>query len=254
MSKQQERSKKKVAIISLVIITGLVLLSLGSIFGLKAYHKHQENKIYSVGETMSYPDFKIEVTKAETKPVDLPIKKELVKKYGGLENKENCNKFSKAATMTHMGSPELVPYGPSDYNLCIRRNNSRDAIKKYSEANQQLVVDYKITANEAVSTSQIKIELIPDSGRKLNEQVDSLNCNEFIDPSTFDFDDSLISNTDCFEYIPFFQSEIGENLSKELTRSGYLYTDVRNSENTADFILTYNKDGKTHTRTMRVQL
>src|SRR5690606_10778359 len=107
MSKQQKRNKKKIVIISTSVVMSLVLLTLGGIFGLKAYQKHQENKIYSVGETMSYSDFKVEVTKAETKSVNLPVRNELVKKYGGLENKENCNKFSKAATMTHLGSPEL---------------------------------------------------------------------------------------------------------------------------------------------------
>lgn len=259
MSKQQKRSKKKPIIIAFIVIVGLALLTTGGIFGLKAYDKHQEDKIYSVGETMHYPDFNVVVTKAEAKPVNLPIKNELVQQYGGLDKDENCDTFSKASSLINVkfnsSTPiQALPNGPSDYNLCIRRNDSRKAIKQYSETNRQLVVDYKITANESVSTSQVRVQLIPDSGRKLNEQVDSLNCNEFIDPSTFDFGDTRTSNTDCFKYIPYFESELGGNISKGLTRSGYLYTDVRNNESSTDFILSYFHKGVNNTRTVRIDL
>ncbi|HEY1645272.1 MAG TPA: hypothetical protein VGF75_02705 [Candidatus Saccharimonadales bacterium] len=258
MSKQQKRNKRNPIIILVTAVVGLTLLAAGGIFSLKAYHKYQANKIYSVSQTMHYPDFSVVVTKAEAKPVNLPVQNELVKKYGGLDKDENCDTFSKASTMTHLGSPELVPYGPSDYNLCVRRNESRQEIKKYSEANRQLVVNYRIAANETVTTSQLKVQLIPDSGRKLNKQVDSFICNEFIQPSTSDFIGIRNSNNDCydhpFEYNPYFQSDIGENISKGLTRSGYLYTDVRNSENSVDFILSYYHDGKNNTRTTRIDL
>jgi hypothetical protein len=208
---------------------------------------------------MHYPDFSVVVTKAEAKPVNLPIKNELVQQYGGLDKDENCDTFSKASSMIRVtfnsSTPtQTLPYGPSDYNLCVRRNDSSNAIKQYSEANRQLVVDYKITANGTVSTSQVKVQLIPDSGRKLNEQVDSLNCNEFIDPSTFDLDGIRTTNTDCSKYIPYFQSEIGSNISKGLMRSGYLYTDVRNTEKSADFILSYYHNNERNTRTMRILL
>lgn len=254
MSKHQQRGKKKPIIITVSVVAALALLIVGGIFGLKAYNKHQEDKIYSVGETIKYPDFSVTLTKAETKPISLPLKDNLVKQYGGLENNENCDTFSKANTMTYMGTPQALPYGPSDYNLCIRRNDSRKAIKDYSDTNRQLVVDYKITADDSVSTSLIKVKLIPDSGRKLNEQADSLNCNEFIDPSTSDFGGVRSANTNCYKYIPYFQSELGSNIGKGLTRSGYLYTDIRSNENTADFILSYFRDGKNSTRTIRIDL
>lgn len=197
MSKQQKQSKNKHIITIIGVIVALALLTVGGVFGLKDYHKQQADKIYSVGQTMRYPGFSVEITKAEAKPVNLPIKKELVQQYGGLAKDENCATFSKASTMTYLGTPQAVPYGPSDYNLCVRRNDSRKAIKQYSEENRQLVVDYKITANDAMSTSQVKVQLIPDSGRRLNEQVDSLNCNEFINPSTSDVGAIRSNNINC---------------------------------------------------------
>lgn len=252
MSKQQKRSKKKPIIIAVTIIVGLALLTTGGIFGLKAYDKHQEDKIYSVGNTMHYPDFNLVITKAEVKPVNLPVKTDLVKKYGGLENPENCDAVSKAQKLEWYGAYKLP--GVSDYNLCIRRNNSRDDIKKYSDANHQLVVDYKIVANDTVSTKDIKIRLIPDSGRNPTVRVDDFNANEFMIDRYSDFDGAITETRDTFNYIPYFRSEIGENISKGITRPGYLYTDVRNSESSADFILTYTQNGKENIRTVRVDL
>lgn len=258
MSKQQKLNEKRPIIITLTVIVALPLLTVGGILGLKAYYKHQADKIYSVGETMNYRGFNVVVTKVEAKSVRLPLKNDLVQQYGGVDKDENCDTFSKASTMTYLGSPQLVPYGPSDYNLCIRRNNSRKVIKDYSTTNRQLVVDYKITANETVSTTQLKIQLIPDDGRKLNKSDNSFICNEFMQPSISDFNGTRTSNTDCydhpFEYNPYFQSKIGENISKGLTRAGYLYTDVNNNENSVDFILTYYRNGVKDTRTVRIDL
>lgn len=252
MSKQQKRNKKKPLIITVTVIVGLALLTTGGIFGLKAYQKHQEDKIYSVGDTIHYPDFNLVVTKADVKPVNLPIKADLVKKYGGLDTPENCDTVSKAQKLEWYGAYKAP--GISDYNICIRRNDSRQEIKKYSDANHQLVLDYKIVADDTVSTKDIKIRLIPDSGRNPTEQVNQFNGNEFMNDMYSEFDGAIMQSRDYVEYKPYFSSWIGENISKGITRPGYLYTDVRNSENSADFILTYTHNGKENIRTVRIDL
>ncbi len=254
MSKQQKRSnKKKPTIIAITLIVGSALLASGGIFGLRAYQKHQADRVYSVGETMHYPGFSVEVTKAETKPVNLPLRADLVKKYGGLDNPENCDVLSKTNKITMLGEVK-GPYGPSDYNLCIRRNNSRQDIKKYSDANHQLVVDYKIMAVDTVSTKDIKIRLIPDSGRNPTEQVNDLYGSEFMQDRYSEFGGVFYETTDFFSYVPYFRSDIGQNISKGIIRPAYLYADVRNNENTADFILTYTHNGKENIRIMRIGL
>lgn len=259
MSKQQKRSKKKSIIITATAVIGIALLSTGGVFGLKAYRHYQANKIYSVGKAMPYPSFSVEVTKAEIKPVDISNTIKAAQKYGGLNNNENCDNFSKAATMTTLGfgsNSQTLPDGPSDYNLCIRRNESRQAITKYTEANRQLVINYKINADTTIDTSQVKVKLIPDSGRNLSNQYSPIYCNEFTDPSAYDLNGIRYSSSaPCNDNnTTYFQSDIGENISKGLTRTGYLYTDVRNNENSVDFILSYSHAGKTDTRTTRIEL
>ncbi len=252
MSRQQRRSKKNPIIIIVSIIAGLVILTSGGVFGLKAYQKHQADKIYSVDQTMHYPGFSVVVTKAEVKPVNLPIKADLVKKYGGLGTPENCDAASKAQKLEWYGAYRAP--GISDYNLCIRRNNSRQDIKEYSNANHQLVVNYKITASDTVNTKDIKIRLIPDSGRNPTEQVNQFNGNEFMLDRYSEIDGAILETNEIFNYIPYFRSAIGENISKGITRPGYLYTDVRNSEHSADFILTYSHDGTENTCITRMVL
>lgn len=252
MSKHQKRSSKKPILITVTVIVGLALLTVASFFGLKAYNKHQADKIYSVGETMHYPDFNLVVTKVEVKPVNLPVKADLVKKYGGLDTPENCDAASKTQKTEWYGVYKAP--GVSDYNLCIRRNSSSQDIKNYSAANRQLVLDYKIIANDTVSTKDIKIRLIPDSGRNPTERVDQFNGNEFMIDRYSELGGAILETAETYDYIPYYRSEIGENISKGITRPGYLYTDVRNTEKTADFILSYFHDGKNNTRTTRMVL
>jgi hypothetical protein len=249
--------KNKKLIISMSTVLLIVLFGVGSFFGLKAYEKQQEDKIYSTGDVVKFPDFEFKVTKAEFKPVDLPVDQETVAKYGSLDKPENCETMSKENTMAFFGSPEPMPYGPSDYNICIRRNDSRKGINEYMANNKQLVVDYSITAKSNVNTDNLNIELIPDSGRKLNERVNTFNGTQFFNDSAqekTEFGGVIIYSSEVEQkYIPYKQSDIGGNINKGLKRTGYTYTDIRNTENSVDIKVTYNKDGKAHTRIIRVE-
>lgn len=241
------------------IVLGLVivLLGVGGYFGYKYYQDYQANKVYSVNEAVGFPNFEIKVTKAEFKPVDLPIDEKAVEKYGAINKKEDCDKESKNSTWWNQVG-DWNQYGPSDFNICIRRNNSRDEINKYSSENQQLVVDYKIVATNNVNTSDLKIELITDSGRELGKQVNTFNANQFFPNGAQEKDvlDWSIAGapgpvyTDEWpqEYKPYHKSDIGGDINKGLERTGYLYTDIRNSENSVDLKVTYNSQ----TRLVRI--
>ncbi len=254
--KAKKRNSKKLISVSGVAVLIVAILGLGVFFGLKAYDKHQANKIYSVGDTVKLPDFNFKVTKAVFKPVDLPIDQKTVAKYGAITTPENCDALSKAPTMEFVGNPTPVPYGPSAYNICVRRNDSRNEISKYSADNKQLTVNYEVVARNNVSTSRLRITLDVDSGRKLNEQVNAFNGNQFFDGGAQELNDFLgvptYSPEVTTKYIPYHQSDIGGDIDKGLTRSGYTYTDIRNSEHTVDVKVTYYVGGKLNTRIVRV--
>lgn len=242
--------------LSITAVIAILILCAGGFFGVKAYQKQQENKIYAVGDTIKLPDFDFKVTRAEFKVVDLPIDQKTVAKYGPLDKPEDCDTMSKAPTMTFLGNPNPVPYGPSDYNICIRRNDSRKGINDYIAKNKQLNVDYTITAKGTVSTANLKITLIPDSGRKPDEQVYAFNGTQFFNDSAQEKINwggvmTYMPEVDI-KYIPYHQSDIGGDINKGLQRTGYTYTDIRNSEHSVDVKVTYKKDGKDNTRIVRV--
>lgn len=246
-------NKKKSSIIKWIIIgVAVVALGVGGFFGYKAYENYLANKIYAPNDNVGFPDFDVKVTKAEFKAVDLPIDKDTVKKYGAIDKKENCDTQSKENTYWKAWSGDLnapwVKYGPSAYNICIRRNDSRDAITKYSSENKQLVVDYTITAKGNVNAKDVSITLEPDSGRKLDAQVDAFNANQFFElgaqellaPELLINAPGPVYTTEYSQkYVPYHKSDIGGNINKGIVRKGNLYTDIRNSENSVDLKISY---------------
>ncbi len=245
--------------ISLVLIIAAV--GAGGYFGYKYYQNYQENKIYSVNETVNFTDFDFRVTKSEYKAVNLPIDNDTVKKYGGIEKKEDCDKLSDSPTYffdypAGATIPDVPPKtGPSDRVICERRNESRSAIQEYSSDNKQLVVDFTITARSEVNSGDLKIELEADSGRNLNEKVDTFNVNQFFKygaqekrPLMLDGTIPTYGGEYKQVYIPYFASPIKGDINKGLERKGYIYTDIRNSENTVDMKITYKND----TRIVRI--
>lgn len=261
--KSKKENNKRLVVLSIVAVIVVAILSVGGYFGLKFYEKYQEEKIYATGDTVSFPDFDFEVTKAEFKAVNLPINKVTVKKYGDLGKHENCDTFSKEETYWRAWDGDVnapwVKYGPSPYNICIRRNNSRDEINKYSSQNKQFVVNYSVAAKSNVDTSKLKVWIEADSGRQLAKKVDVFNGNQFFEGGAQEliqplgdipgewYPDELPQ-----KYVPFFKSDLGGDINKGLTRTGYAYTDIRNSENSVDVKVTYKKDGKEHVRLVRV--
>lgn len=250
-------------LVSLIAVVVIAALGAGVFFGLGAYQKHQEDKVYSTGDVVSFPDFDFKVTKAEFNPVNLPVDQKTVAKYGALEKQENCDTFSKENTYWKAWSGDInapwVKYGPSEYNICIRRNDSRDEINKYSSNHKQLVVDYSVTAKSSVDTSKLTVWIEADSGRQLAKQVDAFNASQFFEGGAQELVEPLGGAPAPWypdelpqKYIPFFKSKLGGDINKGLTRTGYAYTDILNSENSVDIKVTYKKDGKNQVRLVRI--
>ena len=90
-SKQQKSPLLKIV----AFVLASLMLVLGAYFGIQHYHNYQANRIYHVNETVEFPDFNFTVKQAEFKPVDLPLDKESVTKYGGTEKPEDCDVMSR---------------------------------------------------------------------------------------------------------------------------------------------------------------
>ena len=240
----------------LLIIIGVAVVG-GGTYGVIKYREHQSNRIFLSGQTMPYPGFSVTVTSTTLKPVDVPLNKDVVAKYGGLQTNENCNTLSDQPLPYSSFDQLLVnerrfvaPY-PTPRELCVRRNDSRKDINTYDTANRQLNVNYLIAANSTVNTNNIKIQVLPDSGRNVTKGG-LFNGNEMIYDNLFYDENGDYNNFQS--YTPYFQSDIRGNVDGGLTRSSYIYTDVRNTEKSVDFNLTYTNNGKITTRTTRIYL
>lgn len=244
----KKSSKIKLIIFGVVVVA----LGVGGFFGYKTYENYLANKVYAPNENVGFPDFDVKVTKAEFKSVNLPLDKESLKTYGAIDKKENCDTLSKENTYWKAWDGDInapwVKYGPSAYNICIRRNDSRDAITKYSSENKQLVVEYTITAKNNVNVKDITIALEPDSGRKLDSKVDTFNANQFFEfGAQYTIPDDLAigapgpvyTKEKSQNYVPYNKSDLGGNINKGIDRKGSFYTDIRNSENSVDLKVTY---------------
>lgn len=213
------------------------------------------SKIYSIEDVIKFPKFSIKISNVQVKQVDLPIIKSVVDKYGPVETFENCDMFSEANRDIWSYTAQVKnPYGPSERAMCVRRNNSRNEILKYSKNNKQLVIDYKISANETVDTALLNVALYPDSGRDPNLRVNEFNGNEFMIETYEYIKDKLFFNYQTFNYTPYFISDIGLDINKGIKRDAFVFTDVNTTESTLDIIFRYNEDIRTHKRIVRVNL
>lgn len=241
-----------------LLTTSLVVLVAIGFLGYKYYEDYRANKVYSSNETITFPDFKLYITKAEFNPVTLPLSEASLAKYGGIDKQENCKALSKKPTWD-MIEGQWYNYGPSDYNVCVRRNNSRDVINEYTKSNNQLVVNYKISALNNVDTKDLKMELIPESGRELLKQEDIFAGNQFFREGGAQYVDSVYGKlgapgpvyTPEHEnslYEMYQASKLGKDINKGLERTGYIYADIRKSESSVDLKVTY----KGNTRLVRI--
>lgn len=230
----------------------IVLLGAGVYLGHKQYRHYQENKVYSVGETINFPGFTFVVEKADFKPVNLELNQEAIKEYGGMDKNENCAQFSKRGSWVKVMG-EYMDAGISPQTRCENRNMIRESALKYMSENKQLVVDYRIKSDGVISPSNIRISLTPDSGRDV-KKIDK-GClyifhkdarESFWTPPGSPGATYELSGETC--YTPYNSSDLGGDINKGLERTGYTYTDIRNSEKSVDVKVTY----KDQTRLVRI--
>ncbi len=249
-TKSSKRSVMKWGIVSILSVA----LVVGGFFGLHYYKDYQADRVYSKGETISFPDFDITITKAEYKAVNYPLDSSKLNKYGDLNSPEDCESKSNDATWSKSYIRSWTQDSPSERLLCKWRNETRTDIKQYISNNSQLVVDYKITAKNNIDTSRLKIELLPDSGRSLKSPRDFVEISDILSSegreiiTMADAPGPVYRDSYASDYIPYHQSKIGGDINKGLERTGHIYTDIRNSEKNVDIKITY----KDQTRLVRI--
>lgn len=233
-----------------VTVVGLiVVLIIGGYFGLQQYQNYLANKIYSVDENVSMVDFDFSVTKAEFKPVELPINKEAVSKYGGIDKQEDCSELSSEGAWFEIdGKWQQIKYGISPKIVCEGRNEARTKINEYSDSSDKLSIEYKILATQNVDVNSLKISIMPDSGRDVKREVNSLNNNDFFGYCMREevYQSGAPGRTynsgciyDPVTYTPYKASDIGLDINKGLERTGGIDTDIRKSEKNVDIKITY---------------
>lgn len=237
------KSKGKKSIKWLLLPVLLVLLVSGGFFGYDKYKQHQNDKIYSVNDTITFSDFTLSVDAPSFKAIELNVPQEKASRYGGLGVSEDCSKYpednNQPQDYFNESTRKWVFYDEEDWErdhpirrYCEWRNDSRSSITKYTSNNQRLTLSYKLTANSNVDSSKISISLLPDSGRELKA-----------DETLFDYD-SLLSTryTPPFNYAyrPNKQSDLGGDINKGITRQGTIETDIRNDEKSIDLKVRYN--------------
>lgn len=247
------KSKGKKTIKWLMIPIVLLLLVVAGLFGNHLYKQHLNNKIYAVGENIEFPDFSLKVNKPSFSQVSLTVPKDKAAKYGGLDTAEDCSKYPEDNNMPQdkWDGNKWIMYDENDWEkdhptrrYCKWRNDSRKSISSYIAKNVHMTLNYKLTAKNNVNSSKISISLMPDSGRTLSGK-DTL----------FDYD-ALLSSRYAppfnYEYHPFKETKLGNDINKGITRQGSIDADVRNSEHTLDLKVIYHMGGNDYTRLIRI--
>lgn len=266
--KKLKKDNNIVSLLKLFIIGfAVIVLGVSGYLGYKSYQNYLANKIYSVDEIVRLSDFKFEITKSEFNDIKLSLDEESVDRFGSTDIKEDCNNWSKEKTWMKAwhNDPEApwIQFGPSEYNVCILRNDSRDEINKYVEDNQNLIIEYKITAINNVKVSDLKIEILPNTGRDLSKEADPFKHNQFFrGAQTINeaYRDEIFKYLgapgpvmgDVLEgslYDSYIQSKLSGDINKGLERTGYVNADIRKSEISVDIKIIYNNE----TRLMRIK-
>lgn len=209
------RSKGKKTIKWLAIPVILALLVGGGFF---ASHKHQQylnDKIYNKNETIKFSGFEFKVTDVKYSEIPLDTKGVI------LSDRKDCSKVS-----------EHEKHDCDWYNW--PRRNAQNYINEHTRA----TINYEVMASESVNGKELNIDVLPDSGRKIEYNKGS----ESNDDS---FSWAWVLNLD---YKSNPKSDFGGDLNKGLSRKGTIGIDLKNKEQTIDLKVTY----KDETRLVRI--
>lgn len=242
--KSDKASKKKIVLWSSISVLAIIG---GGYFASEYRQNYLNDKIYSVNENINLSDFMLTVSSPSYTKPSLVIPQEKIAAFGDINTQEDCSKYPFLSWQTNNIDITSLDYDDNAYEkahpsgrYCEWRNDSRKKIQAYIGDNERVSIDYKITANSTVDSKDIKVAVMLDSGRDLNN------------PATlFDYD-SLLSTKYYpafdYNYKPYSETQLGGSINKDITRNQNVSFDVRNSEKTIDLKVTY----KGETRLVRI--
>lgn len=244
------------------LLLPVLVVGLG-VGGLYAYNQHQQysaNKVYAEDETVAFNDFKFDITDIRFEDVVLPVDPMATRDFGNIETDEDCRNQSKESNWDWTGFGIAIgrdgweKSAPSDYDICTVRNDSRKVLREYKMDNNKLSIEYRLSAVNEVSTKDLKVQVMPDSGRDPYGKVDRLNNNQFFNGSTsrkannvyygvtrssYEFLPNSDGDYVRTSYTPYDMPAIGGDINKGLDRFGKIVVDIRQSERSVDLKITY---------------
>jgi len=243
------KSKGKKTIKWLLLPVIIALLVAGGSFAYDQYQKSLNSKIYTVNKDIEFSDFILTVSSPSYTVPPLNEPQEKVAAFGDINTPENCAKYNFINMPPSFDFKDNSTWGIDENDwekahpsgkYCEWRNDSRKNIQDYIAENKRVSIDYTITARVTVGSKDIRVAVMPDSGRNVRKPV-----------SQFDYDALLSTNyVPAFNYTykPYLETQLGDNINKDITRSQNVSFDARNSEKIIDLKVTY----KGQTRLVRI--
>lgn len=224
------RLKGKKTIKWLVLPVILCLLMAGGFYASIKYNEHLEDKVYTAKEKVKLPGFMFKVTDVTEEP--LPFSTKDIDP-GLIE----CDSVKYGADLSG-AVPVFDTSNPHKFWLkahCNNYNNDRKDIleqaKEYEDTyDSRMIIKYEVAANDTVRGKDLSLELLPDSGRKVNLRAET-------DASDRQY--SFMRSLGVEGYVANPASDFGGDLSKGLTRKGYIGLDLKKTEQVVDVIIKY---------------
>lgn len=247
-----KRGKSSIKWLLIPII--LIVISVGTFYLYGKYQQSLKDKIYSANETIEFKDFYFNVTKYEFKDIDLLIDKDFTSKHN-INQQEDCSVLSTKKSWTadfYQGSrnSEWTKSGLSDSEVCNENNKSLKVTSNYLSNNKSLAVNYKILTKNTISSKNIKITLMADSGRNLDDPLDELNVDgrwiyKKVNETHQGITRETYGSSTLFPiYRQYKKFDIGGDINKGIARSGSAGADIRNEERVVDIKISYQGESR----------
>lgn len=196
-----------------LLIPVVIALVGGGVF--YAYHNYQQSmkdKVYSAGDVIKLPEFDFTVSKVDFSKIPLNTKDV------NLDDRKDCSNDQ---------SHECTWYN-------WPRSNAQNYLNEYYRAN----IEYSVDAKEPVQGKDLKVSVVPDSGREII------------------FNTGSESNDDLYSFLWVLKldytanpkSDFGGMVNRGIVRKGSLGVDLKNSEKVFDIVVSYHGE----TRIIRI--
>lgn len=228
----RSKGRKTIKWLALPVLLGLLVV--GGFYANGKYNEYQADKIYAVGDTVSLSTFTFKITDISEEPLSFNTK-------GINLARINCDSIEYGWDWNDAGMAIVYdasnPHEFSDFQECNKYNDNRKQAEKYAaDYNGRMVISYEVVADSTVQGKNLHLELLPDSGRKVNLGAGA---------GTGDKQYSFMWSLGIKDYVANPVSDFGGDLNKGLTRKGTVGLDLKKTEQIVDVVVKYNGEART---------